>query len=191
MRASSLGFQVGAVTRIFAASLACSVVFRVGLAAAAPPARGQDQIATTAGAARVLRKERLDSIYADRTWHWKDGAGYFQAKNREFKAWVGKGRKATYAEGSWTVNNNGRLCFRAAWHSLRGRKRASTCFAHRSDGKNIYQRRLPRGKWYIFSHIPARPGDEINKLQPGDQVSKSYHANKSYVQRARKMRKRR
>lgn len=141
----------------------------------------RDQVSTTAAAAGPLSSKKLELIYGDRTWHWKDGAGYFQLKDRRFKAWVGEGAKGSYAEGSWSMNNQGRLCFRAVWHSLRGGRRATTCFAHRSDDKTIYQRRLPKGKWYVFAHIPSLADDEINKLQAGDQVSAQYQANKRYV----------
>jgi uncharacterized protein DUF995 len=149
-------------------------------------AEHKDQIATDAAKARALTAEELNSIYQDRTWPWEDGAAYFRAANRGFIAWVGKGTKATYADGSWSVNDQGRLCYSATWHGLWRnspweRRTAPSCFEHRRDDETIYKRSLPHGKWYVFSHAPALPDDEIRKLQPGDHVSEDYQKSKRYL----------
>ncbi len=101
-------------------------------------------------------------------------------RTREFEAWVNGGAETTYAEGSWSVSNNGQLCIRATWHSLSGDMKTFTCYVHRR-GNVIYQRELPRGSWYVFGHIPAQPGDEITKLEQGDHVSTEYLSAKRYV----------
>jgi uncharacterized protein DUF995 len=145
-----------------------------------PFAKAEDEIAAAATKGRPLTAKELDSIYNDRTWPWPDSAGYFRP-NKIFTAWVHKGAKASYGEGSWFVSDQGRLCFRATWHTLTGQGTKLACTEHRTDDKNIYQRPLPNGKWYIFSHLPALPDDDIQKLQPGDHVSENYQANKRYV----------
>jgi hypothetical protein len=102
------------------------------------------------------------------------------AANHRFIAWLDTDK--TYAEGSWSVNDNGRLCFDATWYGVEGHGDATrACFEHRTEDKNINKRALPDGKWFIFSHLPAQPGDEIKSLQLGDQVSENYQKNKAYL----------
>jgi hypothetical protein len=145
-------------------------------------ARAEDQIVAAANSARPLKKDNLETLFANRTWHWPDGAGYFAAPpDRKFTAWVNSGAKASYAEGSWSATDEGRLCFVAIWHAITGSKKARTCFDHRSDDNAIYQRKLPTGSWYVFSHVPKQPEDEVQKLESGDQVSSAYHKNERFV----------
>jgi hypothetical protein len=153
--------------------LATATSFRV--------AKAEDQIASAAEKSHALSAKELRSIYEDHTWHWKDGAAYFGPHDQTFKAWVGEGPESSYADGSWSVNDQGRLCFRATWYVREGHRGATTCTEHRADDKNIYQRKLPKGDWYIFSHVPAQPGDEVQKLESGDHVSDDYKRNKRYV----------
>jgi len=146
-----------------------------------PPARAEDGIAEVKSA-RPVPRDRLEAIYADRTWHWPDGAAHFAAApDRRFTAWVASGANASYAEGSWSATDDGRLCFRATWHTVRGSSAARTCFDHRTENDVIYQRKLPTGSWYVFSHAPGQPEDEMHKLEPGDQVSADYQKNRQYV----------
>jgi hypothetical protein len=161
---------IGSVT----AALACCLV-------SLTYAKGDDQLATAAKQGHPLTAKELNSMYEGHTWRWKDGAAYFDSKDKGFKAWVGDGAEASYADGSWSANDQGRLCFRATWYVTRGHERSTTCLELRADDKNIYQRKLPRGDWYVFSHLPALPDDEIQKLQSGDNVSESYLKNKRYV----------
>ena len=152
--------------------------------------RSELQLAAEAARARALSAKELSSIYDNRSWRWNDGAAHFKAGNRAFIAWVHKGSKATYADGSWSVDDRGHLCFRATWHGVGGQATTSTCFEHRTDDKNIYQRKLPNGKWYVFSHIPQQPDDEIHKIEPGDRVSSEYRINKTYVGKHARSKKR-
>src|SRR5262245_20467393 len=179
-------------TRIVVSSLTASLICFVVEATSVPPAKAQEQIAADAAKARVLTAKELNAIYEDRTWRWKDGAGYFGTKNRAFAAWAGIGEKASYAEGSWSADDRGRVCSRATWHGTWGKNKLTNCQEHRTDDKNIYQRSLPNGKWYIFSHLPAQPDDEMQKnIQPGDHVLEDYQKNKQYVaQHARGKKKR-
>jgi Protein of unknown function (DUF995) len=142
-------------------------------------AKAQDQITADAERGRALFAAELRSIYENRTWPWEHGAAYFAAANHRFIAWLDTDK--TYAEGSWSVNDNGRLCFDATWYGVEGHSDATACFEHRTEDKNIYKRALPDGKWYIFSHLPTQPGDELKKLQLGDQVSENYQKNKTYL----------
>jgi hypothetical protein len=48
-------------------------------------------------------------------------------------------------------------------------------------GSAIYQRELPRGSWYLFSHLPPKPDDEIYRLESGDHVTDEYLRAKQYV----------
>jgi len=158
-------------------ALACGAVATMWL----PSAKADDQVAAAAAKGRELTTKELDAIYADRTWQWDDGAAYFRARNQMFTAWLNKGTKASYADGRWSVNDQGRLCFRATWYVIGGNSTTSTCFEHRSDDKAIYQRKLPDGQWYVFSHIPAASDDAVQKIQPGDRVSENLRQNKDYV----------
>jgi uncharacterized protein DUF995 len=168
---SSIGFYS------LTAFLACSVVTTSYL----PSAKAQDPIADEAAKARPLTGKELTSIYEGRTWTWEDGAAYFGALHRAFIAWSHSGPEASYGEGSWSVNDQGRLCSDATWHGREGKGRKTICWENRSDEKNIFQRMLPDGKWYIAGHLPAQPDDVIQKLQAGDRASEGYQKNKRYV----------
>ena len=144
-------------------------------------ATAEEQHADAAAKARAVPAKQIIAIYENRTWPWDNGAAYFGESNHKFAAWVGQGAKTAYADGSWTANDQGQLCFSGTWHSIGGNGPSTTCFEFRSDEKNIYQRKLPDGEWYIFSHLPALPNDEIKKLQPGDQIAKGYDENKRYL----------
>lgn len=149
--------------------------------ASATCANADNQFAAAAKQAHAVPAKELNSMYEGHTWRWKDGAAYFDSKDKAFKAWVGEGAKSSYADGTWSANDQGRLCFRATWYVTQGQKRSTTCLELRADDKNIYQRKLPDGDWYVFSHLPAVPEDEVQKLQSGDNVSEGYLKNKRYV----------
>jgi uncharacterized protein DUF995 len=144
-------------------------------------ASAEDQIASDAAKGRPLTAKELNAIYQDKTLPWDNGAGYFATAKRVFTAWYGNENKPTYAEGSWSVNDQGQLCYSALWHTVEGQGPAKTCYEHRSSDREIYARKLPEGKWYLFSHLPAQPEDEIEKLQPGDHASEGYQKNKHYI----------
>lgn len=133
---------------------------------------------TTSAETRPLTTNELLKIYSNRSWMWKDGAGYFRVSGRQFTAWTKNGKDASYALGRWFLTDPGRACFRATWHAASGNAEALTCFEHRTDGATISQRRLPDGEWYVFSHKPPQAGDEILKLKLGDRVAPRYEQNK-------------
>lgn len=124
-----------------------------------------------ARAAEPMSFEEIYSIYANKTWDWGSGAGYFPIKRRAFEAWSGSGRNASYGEGRWFATGKGNMCMNATWTSRQGAAPATTCFAHRKDGNTIYQRKLPDGDWYKFQSSPPRRSDEIRKLKTGDYVT--------------------
>ncbi|WP_171892224.1 DUF995 domain-containing protein [Mesorhizobium erdmanii] len=140
-----------------------------------------DESASAAERARVLTTNELHSLYGNRSWMWKDGAAYFKVSKREFTSSVNSGLKASYADGVWFLTDQGRLCFRATWTAVGGSSISLKCFEHRTDGKNIYQRKVPDGTWYVFSHRPIARDDEITKLKVGDHVSARYRRNKRFV----------
>lgn len=121
--------------------------------------------------AKVMTSGELYMLYRDKSWRWSDGAGLMQSDGRRFTAWAGSGDKATWAEGRWTVNDNGRMCFKARWHSSAGTAPAKTCFSHKRVGDTIYQKREPSQDWYVFKHSTVAEGDEFNKLVSRDLVS--------------------
>ncbi len=121
--------------------------------------------------AQAMTSAELYMLYRDRSWQWSDGAGRMQSDGRRFTAWAGSGDKATWAEGRWTLSDNGQLCFKAQWHSLSGAAPAKTCFSHKRVGSTIYQRREPAQAWYVFKHATPAQDDEFNKLVRGDLVS--------------------
>jgi len=133
---------------------------------------------------RPLTVEDIHDLYGNRTWLWDDGAGYFDGGGRRrFTAFSGSGATGSYADGRWYARDPGRACFTARWFASDGNGVATTCFEHKSDGQTIWQRRLPNGQWYVFGHVPPRPGDEMLKLEPGDRVAAGYERNKRALSR--------
>jgi hypothetical protein len=144
-----------------------------------PPAQTKLETAVVAMSGRIMTKAELTKIYSGKTWHWPGGEAYFNP-NQRFNAWAKTGLKTTYGEGFWSAANNGQLCISAAWHSLSGNTNAFTCYIHRI-GSAIYQRELPHGSWYLFSHLPPQPADEIYTLEPGDHITDEYLRARKYV----------
>lgn len=124
--------------------------------------------------AKPLNNAEIYQLFSNNSWMWKDGAGYFSVPKRQFKAWSGSGKSATYADGIWFITEPGKLCFRANWHTVNSVVPATTCFSHRKKDGVIFQRREPKGEWYVFKHAPAQKSDEIRKLRSGDYVSKHF-----------------
>ncbi len=121
--------------------------------------------------AQAMTSAELYMLYHDKSWQWSDGAGRMQSEGRRFTAWAGSGDKATWAEGRWTLLDNGKLCFKAQWHSSSGVSPATTCFSHKRVGGTIYQKKEPSQAWYVFKHSTPAPDDQFNKLVRGDLVS--------------------
>jgi hypothetical protein len=177
-RPQASGSRCNIVSKIALYSLTVFLTYSV-VATTLPFANAQEQIAGDADKARPLTSKELSSIYEDRTLTWQGGAAYFRAANHRFMAWLDK---KAFGEGSWSANDNGRLCQNATWHGIGGQSVTnSSCFEHRTDDKNIYKRELPDGRWYIFSHLPAQPGDEVQALQLGNRISEGYQKTRSYV----------
>ena len=145
------------------------------------PAAASSQIAEKADAANNLTRQALYQIYKGRSWMWSDGGAYFRISKREFTAWVGRGKKSAIAKGIWYLPGRGKTCFRATWTAVDWKVGKRTCFAHKSDGRNIYQRNLPDGNWYVFKHTPVRYNDEFRKLKPGNHISRNYARNSRYI----------
>lgn len=174
------GSACGALSMVAFHNLTVVLAYFAFVTFSSSPAKAQDQITADAERGRALFAAELSSIYENHTWPWERGGAYFSAANHRFIAWLELDK--TYAEGSWSVNDYGRLCYNAVWYGTAGQSDPkSMCFEHRTEEKNIYKRALPDGKWYIFSHLPAEPGDEIKSLKLGDQVSENYQKNKNYL----------
>jgi hypothetical protein len=117
----------------------------------------------------------LRSLYADKTWRWAHGAGYF-APNGQFRAWSRSKGILTEGFGTWDVRPEGLMCFTASWQEVPSNTqpvdnpKVETCFSHEAKGRRIAQMREPDGKWYIFKHAKTRKHDEFRKLRLGDQT---------------------
>lgn len=130
-----------------------------------------------------LTIDELWHMYHNRSWVWSDGAGYFLNTERVFMAYTGSGADAAYAEGTWFLGEQGKLCFRATWVGGDDADEELSCFSHWKDGDVIYQRPLPDGDWYVFKSDPVKSSDEIRKLLPGDYVSQGFERNKLTISR--------
>ncbi len=118
--------------------------------------------------ATAMTAYELLLLYSGKTWLWRSGAGYMEPEGRVFRAWSSADDKDTFGEGKWELTDTGKLCFRAKWYAANGVADKLTCFSHLQDNGTIYQRRSPRGKWYVFKHADVLAGDEFNKVVPGD-----------------------
>ena len=114
-------------------------------------------------------------LFADRTWLWPDGAGYF-ADDGQFRAWSGSGAYSVYGVGNWWVNSDGSLCFRASWYTKHGITGGTSCFANRLSGNVWYQRKNPSGAWYVLISDPAKPDDEYAMVKSGDLIEPKFQA---------------
>jgi hypothetical protein len=131
----------------------------------------QSKTSGSAELAAPLTTDELVELYHGRSWLWKDGAGYFSAKQRRFTAWSREGGSPSYADGRWFVTDRGKLCFKAKWHAKSGAASALTCFSHRKKGGTVFQKREPDGEWYVFKTTPAKTRDEYGKVRHGNYVS--------------------
>ncbi|YCI04783.1 DUF995 domain-containing protein [Ensifer sp. D2-11] len=120
-----------------------------------------------------LTHAELYQLYGQKSWIWKEGAGYFSVQARRFTAWSKENGKPSYGVGRWFITGPGKLCFRAEWHARGGSAPATTCFSHAKRGGVIYQRREPDGAWYVFKNARVRPDDEFTKLRRGNYVGAS------------------
>lgn len=142
------------------------------------PAFGAKDTAVTRAAlqAQPMPQSQIYKLYSNKTWDWgRNGAGYFAAKRREFRA----ATRAGFGEGAWFIPRDGKLCFRAAWVDKASTSKTLTCFEHRTQSGIIYQRRLPTGDWYVFKHNKTRAGDEYRKLKNGDAVRRRFGSAKA------------
>jgi hypothetical protein len=117
---------------------------------------------------RPMSSEELRQLYLRNSWVWgDDGSGYF-GENRRFRAAAGSGRNRSWMDGRWSADDRGVVCFSGRWKTKRNRKGRfdKTCFEHRVQGQKIFQRRLPKGAWYVFRDFPPRPTDQ--KLSVGE-----------------------
>lgn len=120
-----------------------------------------------------LTHAELYQLYGQKSWIWKEGAGYFSVQARRFIAWSKENGKPSYGVGRWFITGPGKLCFRAEWHARDGSSPATTCFSHAKRGGVIYQRREPDGAWYVFKNARVRSDDEFAKLRRGNYVGAS------------------
>ena len=147
--------------------------FGVGVAmlmtAAAAHATTQKSVVPP-GAVPVPPRE-LKQIYDNKTWQWQVGGGRFSEANRSFVAWSSTDGVDTYGTGHWELTNSGKLCMVATWKTKETSGKNRTCFRHLKVGDTIYQKREPKGKWYVFKSGNPWSKDEYSKLIDEDTVS--------------------
>lgn len=160
------------LARFFISGAALSMLLLGGSAHAASRQHADWIIERSAIQATSISASDVRSLYAGRSWIWKDGAGYFSAKQGSFMAWSHTGAEKTYAKGTWYATFNGKLCMKARWQSKKYDVEKTSCFLHREKDGIIYQKRLPDGKWYVFRHDPPRHDDEAMKLRKSNYVSR-------------------
>ncbi|PBB93832.1 hypothetical protein CK215_04835 [Mesorhizobium sp. WSM3864] len=123
----------------------------------------------------------LQLFYADRTWNWEDGAAYF-AQDRRMRAWTSKPGSTSFAEGTWHLSNDGKMCMELVWRSTAYTAQPiRTCFSHRVLNGTVQQRRDPDGRWYSFRHASDNSADELKKIQAGDTRSVDFEKARKLV----------
>lgn len=118
---------------------------------------------------RSLSQKELRTLYANKSWFWKDGVAFFN-RSGKFVASTGSKQKPNTVKGGWSAYKNGKICFSGDWKTGEWASFDSTCFLHKVVNGNIYQRRLPDGDWYIFKHAKTRKTDEYRKIVAGNYV---------------------
>ena len=171
-RVSSVSFDrvARSVTLCFG-SIRSSLVVAACLSATlvGPSSAGEANIPSAD--ARPMSAPELYLLFRDKTWVWSDGAGRFDDEGRHFTARSGTGNTTAWAQGRWTVTDDGRLCLNAEWHMVSGVHANKTCFRHKRNGGTIYQKKEPSGAWYIFKHSVPTENDEFKKLVAENLVS--------------------
>lgn len=150
---------------------ALSALLMAGNASAAPRLNADAAMTKLAMAASPMKAVALEKLYADRTWKWKTGGGFFSTDRKRFVGWAGRGVGRSYGEGRWYATDAGKLCLQAIWSGLDGSGAATKCFLHREKNGVIYQKPSLGGKWYVFRNNPGKSDDEARKLVKGDRVS--------------------
>jgi UDPglucose 6-dehydrogenase len=125
------------------------------------------QVGGARAAERSLTKKEIVDLYEGKSWFWEKGIAFFAAKG-QFNAFSDEGGDRSTVAGDWEALDDGRMCFSGVWTAKSWRRFARTCFTHKIKDGQIYQRRMPKGEWYIFRHEPSQEGDQ--KLVPGDQT---------------------
>ncbi|MBJ6131649.1 DUF995 domain-containing protein [Ochrobactrum sp. Q0168] len=113
---------------------------------------------------RVMTPFEIYVLYRDKNWQWTDGSGQMVSTDRRFTARVDGEKGKAWAEGRWMITETGRMCFKADWHTEKGKFPVKTCFSHRIGDGVVYQKREPDGVWYVFRHADGRADDEARKL---------------------------
>ena len=130
-------------------------------------ALGIGHVAGAPATERNLTKKEILDLYEGKSWFWEKGIAFFAAKG-QFSAFSEQGNDRSTVAGDWEALDDGGMCFSGVWTAKSWRRFARTCFAHKIKDGQIYQRRLPKGEWYVFRHEPSQEGDQ--KLVPGDQT---------------------
>ncbi|WP_313614459.1 DUF995 domain-containing protein [Agrobacterium sp.] len=120
---------------------------------------------------QLLSASEVVDMYKDKTWRWPSGGGRFDSEGRRFTAMTEENGKKSIGEGTWSVDNLGKMCMKATWTTDGMSAKARTCFSHGRLGKVIYQKRLPKGDWYVFRSAKPRASDEFSKLVKTDSVT--------------------
>ena len=140
----------------------------------------QTDVANAVKRAKPVPTGQLFDLFVNRTWNWDDGGGFFQAAERKFVGWSGKGAEGNHASGVWYLPGRGRLCMRADWTGQYGTFKEVTCFEHREDETQIYQRKLPDGEWYVFAERDENGAFNNKSLVAGNRTTTQIARNEAY-----------
>ncbi len=134
------------------------------LSAFAAPAAAQFRL--PAGT-RVMTDDELAYFFSNRSWTREKSVGYFSEEDSEYIAASNKGGKG---RGHWSLPGSGRLCINAQWTWGEGQSPTTIleCYAHRTDGIRVFQRREPFGAWHIFKDAPPNEWQKADRLVPGN-----------------------
>jgi len=145
---------------------------RVPLAAAAVYFGAEPVKAKMEVKPKPLSAYEVYSLYRNKTWEWSTGGARFEAHGRKLVAFVDKGKgDRSFAEGNWYVSDLGMMCMQATWTTSANAGNARSCFGHARIGDTVYQRKVPNGKWYVFSHAKPRAGDEYKRFVAHDNIT--------------------
>jgi hypothetical protein len=136
-------------------------------AVAATPAGAQFRLPPDT---RLMTDDELGLFFSARSWVREKSVGYFSEENSEFLARSDNGGSA---RGQWSLPGSGRLCIDARWTWGKGKLPVPVreCYAHRTDGVRVFQRREPFGSWRIFKDAPPHEWTDINRLVPEDRLT--------------------
>jgi hypothetical protein len=121
--------------------------------------------------AKSYSKAEVTTLYTGKSWRWDDGGGAYFSPDGKFVAISIEGK--AFANGTWSANSQGQMCYTAAWRSSKGNKTYGDChnFVKAADG--VYQavnKGNDKGKWFCAEAEKADNG-VFGRLTSGDNIT--------------------